>query len=85
MSLSAPPNKHLLQPLDTVMLPESTIASYDLVVIVHLEGEDCLLCSVNPFAVSEHGVEFPYKDVPVDHDPRRWLLDKEAHRISLTG
>ena len=50
----------------------------DLVVIVHLEGKDCLLCSANPVAVSKHCVEFPHKDVPVGHDPWRGLLDKEV-------
>ena len=49
-----------------------------LVVIVHLEGEDCLLRSVNPDPVSEHCVEFPHKDVPVGHNPQRGLLDKEV-------
>ena len=50
----------------------------DLVVIVHLKGKDGLLCCVNPVAVPEHCVEFPHKDVPVGHDPRRWLLDEEV-------
>ena len=49
-----------------------------LVVIVHLEGEDCLLHSVNPVPVSKHCIEFPPKDNPVSHDPRRRLLDKEV-------
>ena len=47
----------------------------DLVIIVHLEGKDCLLRSANPVAVSEHCVEFLHEDVPVGHDPRGWLLD----------
>ena len=50
----------------------------DLVIIVHLEGKDCLLRSANPVAVSEHRVEFPHKDIPVGCDPRRGLLDKEV-------
>ena len=50
----------------------------DLVVVVHLKGKDGLLRSANPIAVSEHCVEFPHKDVPVGHDPRRWLLDEEV-------
>ena len=28
--------------------------------------------------VSKHHVEFPYEDVPVGHDPQRWLLDEEV-------
>ena len=50
----------------------------DLVVVVHLKGKDSLLCCANPVAVSEHCVEFPHEDVPVGHDPRRWLLDEEV-------
>ena len=49
----------------------------DLVVVVHLKGKDGLLRSANPVAVSKHCIEFPHKDVPVGHDPRRWLLDEE--------
>ena len=50
----------------------------DLMVVIHLKGEDGLLRCANPIAVSEHCVEFPHKDVPVGHDPRRWLLDEEV-------
>ena len=50
----------------------------DLVVVVHLKGKDGLLCCANPVAVSEHRVEFSYEDVPVSHDPWRWLLDEEV-------
>ena len=50
----------------------------DLLVIVHLEGKDCLLRSANPVLVSKHCIEFPPKDNPVSHDPRRRLLDKEV-------
>ena len=49
----------------------------DLVIIVHLEGKDCLLRSANPVAVSKHCVEFPHEDVPVGHDTWRGLLDKK--------
>ena len=50
----------------------------DLVVVVHLKGKDGLLCGANPIAVSEHCVELPHKDVPVGHNPRRWLLYEEV-------
>ena len=50
----------------------------DLVIVVHLKGKDCLLYSANPVAVSKHCVEFLYEDIPVGHDPRRWLLDEEV-------
>ena len=50
----------------------------DLVIIVHLEGKDCLFCSANPVAVSKHRVEFPHEDVRVDHNPWRGLLDKKV-------
>ena len=48
----------------------------DLVVV--MKGEDGLLRCANPVAVSKHCVEFPHEDVPVGHDPRRWLLDEEV-------
>ena len=50
----------------------------DLVVVIHLKGEDGLLRCANPVAVSEHCVEFLHEDVPVGHDPRRQLLDEEV-------
>ena len=50
----------------------------DLVVVIHLKGEDGLLRCANPVAVSEHCVEFLHEDVPVGHDPRRRLLDEEV-------
>ena len=50
----------------------------DLVVIIHLKGEDSLLRCANPVAVSEHCVEFPHEDVPVGYDPQRWLLDEKV-------
>ena len=49
----------------------------DLLVIVHLEGKDCLLHSANPVPVSKHCVEFSHEDVPVGHNLRGRLLDKE--------
>ena len=49
----------------------------DLVVVVHLEGKGGLLRGANPVAVSKHCVDFPHKDVPVDHNPWRGLLDKK--------
>ena len=49
----------------------------DLVVVIHLKGKDGLLRGANPVAVSKHCIEFPHKDIPVGHDPRRWLLDQE--------
>ena len=50
----------------------------DLVVVVHLKGEDGLLRSASPVAVSKHCVEFLHEDVPVGHDLWRWLLDEEV-------
>ena len=50
----------------------------NLVVVAHLKGKYSLLRSANPIAVSEHCVEFPHEDIPVGHDPRRWLLDEEV-------
>ena len=57
----------------------------DLVIIVHLEGKDCLLRSANPVAVSEHRVEFPHKDIPIGHNPWRWLLDEEVAEPVRSG
>ena len=57
----------------------------DLVIIVHLKGKDGLLRGANPVAVSEHCIEFLHEDIPVGHDPRRWLLDEEVAEPVCSG
>ena len=57
----------------------------DLMVVIHLKGEDGLLRCANPVAVSEHCVEFPHKDIPIGHNPWRWLLDEEVAEPVRSG
>ena len=69
------------QPLETRKVCPTLVFDHvaaDLVVVVHLKGKDGLLRCANPVAVSEHCVEFPHKDIPIGHNPRRWLLDEEV-------
>ena len=57
----------------------------DLVVIIHLEGKDCLLHGADPIPVSKHCIEFLHKDVPVGLDPGGRLLDEEVTEPVRSG
>ena len=64
--------------VETREVGPTLVLEHVVVVVAHLKGKDSLLRGANPIAVSEQCVEFPHKDVPVGHDPWRWLLDEEV-------